>query len=657
MTKSVFRPLGIGLVFLLGFCCFSASAAAAQKTLSVLDYGALPSVSMMSISPSGDMVAFRKTSEGRDLVLVVSLKEKKSVAALDVGEITPHYLYFATEDELILVVSEVRHLFGYRGDLDLSTAYAFNLRRNELRQLLTPGDVIYPGQTGMGRIVGLSPDRKYVYMPAYVPEDRHDQSPDMDLLRVELDSPRRPKVHFRGRGSSLDFFVDRQGEVIAHEIFDDRRNRHTLLAKQGDDWKEIYRKDTEVPEISIVGISPDWESLVILGNNAATGRDDYFTLSLVDGEIRNAGFGRADADIEEVITGLDRVVWGVRYSGFSPSYQFFDAELDRRMAEILAIFPEQSVWLRDWSDDWKDLVVYVEGSSFSGNYYKFSGDAEPVQLAAARPQVAEASIHPIGKVTFRARDGLQIPTLLTIPRGKLGDMKNLPAVMMPHGGPGAYDHIGFDWMAQALANRGYLVIQPQFRGSRGFGLAHYKAGQGEWGRKMQDDVTDAVHFLAEKGIVDPARVCIAGASYGGYAALAGGAFTPELYRCVVSINGVADVRDMLKFEEREHGSDHRAVAFWENAIAKGDTSKEKLNAMSPAQHAENFRAPVLLIHGEHDKTVDIGQSKTMYKKLKRAKKPVEFIKLDDENHHLLQGETRLKAMEAMVAFVDEHLQQ
>ncbi len=656
MSKSVIRCLKVGLVF-LGFYCVSASVAAAQKALSVRDYGALPTVSMMSVSPSGDMVAFRNRDGERDLVVVVSLKEKKRVATLDVSEITPHRLYFATEDELILVVSQMRRLLGYRGELDLSTAYAYNLRRNKLRQLLKPGDVIYKGQTGMGNIVGLSPDHRYVYMPAFVPESKGDPSPDMDLLRVELKSPRRPKVHFRGRQSSLDFFVDRQGEVIAHEIFNNRKNRHRVLARQGDDWKEIYRKDTEVREISIVGISPDWQSLVILGYNADTGREDYFTLSLADGEIRNAGFGRADADIEQVITGIDRVVWGVRYSGFSPSYKFFDAELDKRMAEILAIFPKQSVWLSDWSQDWKDLVVYVEGSSFSGNYYKFSREAKAVQLAAARPQITEANIHPVGKVTFRARDGLKIPTLLTIPRDKLDDMKNLPAVMMPHGGPAAYDHIGFDWMAQALANRGYLVIQPQFRGSSGFGLAHYKAGQGEWGRKMQDDVTDAVKVLADKGIVDPRRVCIAGASYGGYAALAGGAFTPELYRCVVSINGVADLRDMLKEERMEHGSDHWLLSYWEHSIASGEVSKKKLNGMSPAQHAENFRAPVLLIHGEKDKTVPIAQSKTMYKKLKRAKKPVEFIKLDDENHHLLRGGTRLQAVEAMVEFVDEHLRQ
>lgn len=640
--------------FLSALVLFFASITAAQTELSPRDYGVLPKISMMSISPSGDMVAFRNTGGERDLVYVVSLKEKKRLAALDVSEIMPRSLYFTTEDELILVVSEVRRVFGYRGDLEMSTAYAYNLRNNELRQLLTPGDGIYKGQTGLGRILGLSPDKKYVYMPAFVGE-RQDRSPDMSVMRVELESPRRPQVHFHGRNESLDFFLGAGGEVIAHEIFHNRRNRHTILARRGEEWKEIYRHDGELMDISVVGISPDRKSLVVLDTNENTDRGDYYTLSLQDGELKSAGLGRADADVEQTYTGLNRIVWGVRYSGFMPRYKFFDPELDSRMAEILATFPQHSVWLQSWSHDWKDLVVYVEGSSYSGIYYKFSRDEPPVQLASARPKISEEHINPIATVTFRARDGLHIPTLLTIPRHKLGEMENLPAVIMPHGGPAAYDHIGFDWLAQALANRGYLIIQPQFRGSTGFGYAHYHAGHGEWGRKMQDDLTDAVQFHVDKGMVDPERVCIVGASYGGYAALAGGAFTPELYRCVVSINGVADLRDMLKYEKREHGRDHWVLAYWENSVAKGEVSRDYLYRVSPARNAEDFRAPVLLIHGEDDKIVSINQSKTMYKKLRRAEKPVEFIKLDGENHYLMEEETRLQAVEAMVSFVDKHL--
>src|SRR5690606_351827 len=132
----------------------------------------------------------------------------------------------------------------------------------------------------------------------------------------------------------------------------------------------------------------------------------------------------------------------------------------------------------------------------------------------------------------------KIPTLLTIPKEKITVLKNLPAVIYPHGGPESHDVIRFDYLAQALAAQGYLVIQPQYRGSSGFGRQHVLAGHGEWGKKMQDDLPDAIAALSDTGLIDPTRVCIVGASYGGYAALAGGAFTPELYKCVVSINGI-----------------------------------------------------------------------------------------------------------------------
>ncbi|WP_226661743.1 alpha/beta hydrolase family protein [Microbulbifer aggregans] len=624
--------------------------------ISVRDYGVLPEISMMAISPSGNRIAYRTTKDGRDIAVVFSLSEKRLLGSVDLREITPQSIYFATDNELVLVASEVRRLFGYRDKLALSTAYAYSLVTKEVRQLLTPGDVIYPGQHGLGRIAGLSPDRKYVYMPAYVPDDRHDHTPRMSLVEVEFDSPQRPRVHFKGLESSIDFFLDGAGEVIAHELFDNRRNLHRILARHGDDWKEIYRKEIDMMEISVVGLNPDRESLVFLAENSETGRDDYFIMDLVTGEVSDAGLGRSDADVEATFTSHDRVVWGVRYSGFNPSYKFFDEDLDRRMAEIQSVFPEHSVWLRDWSDNWEDLLVYVEGSSEAGSFYRFSKGQQPAYIATARPKITAQHIHPIGRMRFQASDGLIIPNLLTIPRSKVGAMKNLPAVVMPHGGPASYDHVGFDWLAQALANRGYLVVQPQFRGSFGFGRDHYEAGHGEWGGKMQEDLTDAVKVLVKKGVVDPERICIVGASYGGYAALAGGAFTPDLYRCVVSINGIGNLEDMLKDKGRLFGDDHWLVAYWQENIGNGKVSQDHLRKVSPALFVDNFSAPVLLIHGEDDLTVPISQSENMYKKLKQAKKTVELMKLEEETHYLVGNETRLQTVESVVAFVDKYLQ-
>ncbi|WGL18397.1 prolyl oligopeptidase family serine peptidase [Microbulbifer bruguierae] len=640
------------------FIPFSSVHAATSSAVSVRDYGVLPKVSMMALSPDGDKIAYRIAEGERDMIVVYDLARGKHKAGLNLADsdINMHGLYFATDDELIIIGGEVRRVLGYRGDLDLSTAYAYNVEDNNIRQLLTPGDVIYKGQEGLGRIAGLSPDRKYVYMPAYVADDRMDHSPRMSLMRVDLDSPRRPRVHFKGKEDSLDFFVDAEGEVLVHEIFDNRYNRHKLLVRDGDDWRELYREDTDIRSINVVGMTPARDALVVVGTNSDIGRDDYYTLSLETGEFTNMGFGRDDADIEYTYKGLDRIVWGVRYSGFTPEYRFFDEELDKRVQDIRAMFPEHFVQLRDWSSDWRDLLVYVEGAGDSGTFYKFSADEPPTALAAARPKIKSENIHPIGRMNFRARDGLIIPNLLTIPRERVANMKNLPAVILPHGGPASYDQMRFDWLAQSLASRGYLVVQPQFRGSSGFGIEHEKAGRGEWGGKMQDDLTDAVGVLVKKGIVDPQRICIVGASYGGYAALAGGAFTPELYRCVVSINGVADLEDMIEYEEREHGDDHWIVAYWQKNIGNGEASDKDLKAISPANFAKNFVAPVLLIHGEDDLNVPFKQSNTMYKQLRRAEKDVKLIELKGETHNLMQSETRLEAVEAMVAFVDKYLQ-
>ena len=658
MMKRLHRLATVWLLLALFSVATSPASANAPTTISARDYGALQRVGMMSISPSGERIAYRVTEGERDMIVVYDLEQGKHEAALELSgtEIEMHGLYFATENELIVRGAEVRRMMGFRGDIDLSTAYAYNIEDNKIRQLLTPGDVIYRGQEGLGRIVGLSPDHKYVYMPAYVPDDRYDQSPRMSLMRVELDSPRKPRVHFKGKEDSIDFFVDAQGEVIVHEIFDNHRDKHEILARHGEEWVAIYSEETDIISLSVVGLTPDRKSLVVLATNSDSGRDDYYTMSLASGELTNMGFGREDADIESTYTGLDRIVWGVRYSGFNPEYHFFDQGLDQRIQKIRDMFPEHSVWLRDRSADWSDLIVYVEGSGDSGTYYKFSDDEPPTQLASARPKIGPENIHPIGRMNFKARDGLLIPNLLTIPRNRLQDMKNLPAVVMPHGGPASYDRIEFDWLAQALASRGYLVVQPQFRGSSGFGIEHENAGHGQWGKKMQDDVTDAVSVLVKKGIVDPERVCIVGSSYGGYAALAGGAFTPDLYRCVVSINGVSDLNEMLEYEEREYGDDHWIVAYWQQNIGNGEMSEDEREAVSPARHAQNFLAPVLLIHGEDDTRVPFRQSKDMYKQLRRQKKEVQLVELKGETHNLLQSETRLEAVDTVIAFVDKYLQ-
>ena len=277
------------------------------------------------------------------------------------------------------------------------------------------------------------------------------------------------------------------------------------------------------------------------------------------------------------------------------------------------------------------------------------------QIASTYPALDGSKLAPRLPYTYKARDGVDIPGYLTRPLGVDGPA---PLVVLPHRGPVDRDVDGFDWLAHFLASRGYAVLQPNFRGSGGYGRAWEEAGYGGWGvGVMQHDLTDGVAAVVAAGIADPQRVCIVGASYGGYAALAGAAFTPELYRCAVAIDGVADLRDMHTLYTGRRDGRSAAVTYWERSMGIEDTrsAREKLDAASPAQHAERVQAAVLLIHGRDDSVVPIGQSKTMERALRAAGKTVQLVELEGEDHWLSDADTRLETLEALDTFLAQHL--
>ncbi|WP_075186675.1 alpha/beta hydrolase family protein [Teredinibacter haidensis] len=643
----------LGTSFALFFVVLFSQNSTAVPSLA--DYAATPNTSMMAMSPSGELIAYRKNRGEKDFLVVYSLKDKKQLHVVDVSEIDPRYIYFFSETQLILVASEFKRMHLYIRNFDVSTAFLFDMTKGSIAQLLKPGHKIHKYQSGLGSIVGITPDAKYAFMPAFVAEPGTDNRAVYSLAKVNLENPEKLQIFEYGKEGVRDYFVNLSGELIAQERYSNKRNLYQVLVPKGGAWAVIYEQNMEVIDLSVVGVVEGGESLVLLREGKDSDRMDYFTLSLMDGSISETGFGREDKDIEDVIVDVNREAYGVRYSGFNPSYQFFDEEVNSFVEQIVKSFPQQSVRLNSWSDDWGKVIVLVEGSDHPGDYYLVDRDLKFQFLATRRENITADDLNPIGKVRYSAMDGLKIPALLTIPKNKVGDLKKLPTVIFPHGGPAYYDRIEFDWLAQSLASQGYLVVQPQFRGSKGFGGEFFRAGHGEWGGKMQSDITDGVNFLVKKGIVDPERICIVGGSYGGYAALSGAAFTPDLYKCVVSLNGVSDLPKMLDMEKRDLGNDHWVVSYWERAMARGDVKKERLKTVSPVYSAESFSAPVLLIHGDRDTVVPIDQSKRMRSKLKKAGKQVEFIKLKGEGHHIDSGEARREVLEAVVDFVGKHI--
>ena len=646
---NIFLRAGITLVLI---ACFSVSMASPG----LKQYGQLPEVDMMVISPKGERVAYRRTVGADDSVIVVSLKTSKVVGGIALTDkIVPSDMFFFDENRLVLVVYDHARIPGFRGRHNISTAYVYNIKNKEIRPLLRSGGVVYAGQTELGTVIGVSADHKNIYMPAWAGDADITDRPNYAVFEVPVNAPNRQRVHRVGNRYSIDFFLNHKSEVIVEERYDNDSNRHTVLALSKGEWHEIYNKKSDVPEFNAVGITPDYKYLVIGYFDSNTKHRSYFNMSLETGEISNSVFSGVDADVEAVLTDLNRVVYGVRYAGFNPGYKMLDKSLDQRLKAIVDMFPGNSVSLLSWSDDWDSLVMLVEGSGYSGQYFVFTGNGEPQYLGSVRSGITPDDMNPIAVYNYKAEDGRVIPALLTIPRNRVNNLNKLPAIMLPHGGPHAHDVIGFDWLAQALANEGYLVIQPQFRGSSGFGTQHYLAGKGEWGKKMQSDLSDGIESLAKKGYIDPEKICIVGLSYGGYAALAAGAFTPGKYKCVVSVSGVTDLNSMLYSEKFEHGRDHWVVSYFEESMASGDANRKTLAAVSPARFADNFQAPVLLIHGENDEVVPVKQSKIMYKALKKAKKQVELVELEDEGHHLSSGNTRFEALKHIVAFVNRYL--
>ncbi|MEL7539288.1 MAG: alpha/beta fold hydrolase [Pseudomonadota bacterium] len=634
----------LGIIELLGMPCI------AQSQPPIEAYGELPEIRYAAISDSGTKVAMVLEADGETRVAVYDLNggEPKAVGT---GNVQIRGIDFARDDAVILKASEATRTRGFLGRYEYSGAFSLNLESMDVQLLLKGGTRgLWDAQSGLGRIIGHSASSQHVFMPGWWANNLY-ADPEYHVFRVDLETG-RGRILLRGRTDTTDWIVSDDGEMIAREDYSNSEDRYRIYAKVDGKTKLIYEQsDVARPPVSLIGVMPDRSALVI-----SSGYSQVETLKF-DGEISGPILIKKNANTDSIYLDKNRVVHGVRYSGAYPSYQFLDSELDADMAAIVDASPNSTVDLIDWSSDWQKLLLKIEGDSTSGMYVYYDRKTKKTTwLGDSRPDIPSDAIGPVLSFSYSARDGLSIPTILTFPPAtEIESVEALPLIVLPHGGPESYDTAGFDWMAQYFANRGYLVLQPNFRGSAGYGSSFVNAGNGEWGGKMQDDITDGVNMLISEGLADPNRVCIVGASYGGYAALAGGAFTPDLYKCVVAIAPVSDLAMMLADERDDTGSNHWAVDYWEERMADGDARTQKLNAISPARYASAFKAPVLLIHGEDDTVVPMRQSVRMRNALNQANRVVKLIRLKSEDHWLSESSTRLATLQTMSEFVDEHI--
>lgn len=346
-----------------------------------------------------------------------------------------------------------------------------------------------------------------------------------------------------------------------------------------------------------------------------------------------------------------KVITGTVYTTDKSRYHFFDKERQELQNTLEAFFPNHEVAVTNMDDDERRVIVRVYGDRTRGSTYLFDRESNSLtKLADHSPWLKEAEMAPMTPIQYTSRDGLTIHGYLTLPLGAVS--RDLPVVVIPHGGPSARDVWGFDSEAQFLANRGAAVLQVNFRGSTGYGKRFWQAGFKQWGRAMQDDVTDGVEWLVKQGVADPKRLAIYGASYGGYAALAGATFTPDLYACAVSYVGPSNIFTLLE-SIPPYWEPYREMEYEE--IGHPEKDKELLEAISPVFHADRIRIPLFVAQGANDPRVKKAESDQIVEAVRKAGKDVVYMVKDNEGHGFRNEENRFDFYREMGDFLRKHL--
>lgn len=611
-------------------------------------YGDLPGIEEVIVSPSGTYVALLQSSGGERVISILDAAGSP-VKQLAVGEAKVRSIEWVGEQAILLIRSETGRLprqylqskaeflrgnviplddrspvvsiFAQQRSIANAIAGLYGVRRVDGRWM---------GYFGGFRMGATSGDRNRLLdgQPALFA---------VDLLTGEADL-----ADYAGDWPALRrWLVTDNGEVGARLELATDTGEWSIRNGSG---RTIARGQSDQGEVSLTGFDANGASVIYSTYDENAGFTRRFSVPLEGGEP------------QEVWTqiGLQRFIFepfsarilGVKLEG--DVVELSDPAKQQRLADALAAFSfASSSRIVDWTADFGTIIAKTSGNYDSGTWFRINGaTGERGIIGLEYPAIQGPVIGKVSTFGYSAQDGLEIEGILTLPPGR--EATALPVIIFPHGGPTAHDIERFDWWAQAFAARGYAVFQPNFRGSTGRGRSFVDAGDGEWGRKMQSDLSDGLSALAEQGIVDPDRACIMGASYGGYAALAGVTLQNGLYRCAVSVNGVSDV-EQLYLEERT----------WRPSVINRSLDRlfgagANLDALSPARRAGRADAPVLLIHGRDDTVVPFSHSAKMADGLRDAGKPVEFIELEGEDHYLSNSATRKRMLQATVDFIERH---
>ncbi len=470
-----------------------------------------------------------------------------------------------------------------------------------------------------------------------------------DVYRLTLSTGNLERIA-ENPGNITGWLTDHDGRLRAAVASDGLQTVLLYRKTEEDVFRPVLTTDFRT-SVSPLAFTFDNRHLFVSSNR---GRDRRAIVELdpeTGKEIRVL-FEHPEVDVSALLLSDHReVVEGVAYVTDRVHYTFFDEKRKKMQEYLTSRFPDMRVALADRSREESRYIVSVASDRYPGAFYLFDpSDKSLKKLAELAPWLNSDHLAPMKPIEYRNRDGQTIFGYLTLPVGVTP--KHLPVVVNPHGGPEARSVWGYDDSAQFLANRGYAVLQMNFRGSTGYGRAFWEAGFKEWGKAMQDDITDGVRWLIDQGIADPDRIAIYGASYGGYAALAGLAFTPDLYAAGVSYVGPSNLFTLMD----------SIPPYWKPAREKmyekiGDpvADRELLRAVSPFFHADQMKSPLFVAQGANDPRVKKAESDQIVRALRKRNIPVPYMVKENEGHGFRNQENQFAFYQALEAFLARHL--
>jgi len=600
------------------------------KEISVEDFMKNPGNFGYELSPDGNYITFASAWESRSNVFVKKMNDDSEPIRVSSSKDRDIAGFFWKDDTLL-------YLKDKGGDENFHI-YSTTFNGSEEKDL-TP----YPNVT-VGILSGLQGVKDEILIMM-----NKEDATVFDVYKLNVKTGETTHVA-KNPGNITSWLADRNGNVRVAVASDGVAG--TILYR--DSEKDEFRPFIEVEagdEVMPVAFSKDNQYIYATSNK---GRDKVEVVKYDLKGKEEVIMSNDEVDVSGILYNADqdKLLYGA-YITDKTNYQFFDEDFEKLFRKIqnkLGV-PESELGINDYNKEMTKFIVSVSSDTVYGQYYYYDSTTDELkELATLSPWLNPEELAEMHPISYKSRDGLIINGYLTLPKNK--EAKNLPLIVNPHGGPWARDMWGFNPEVQLLANRGYAVLQVNFRSSTGYGKEFLQAGNKQWGLKIQDDITDGVQWAIDQGIADPERIGIYGASFGGYATLAGITYTPDLYAAAVDYVGVSNIFTLL----------NTIPPYWETMrdmfyerVGHPEKDKELLTAVSPIFHADKIKTPLFVAQGANDPRVNKAESDQIVEALRARGVDVEYMLKDNEGHGFANEENRIEFYNAMVKFFDSHL--